>query len=342
MKAQLATLCGYAARRSPIAAMNCVRITETWGYACDAVSSMRTTWDGPKGVDVCVDAGLLQAQLTGIPDDQHIQVVPGQGFVHLHAGRRKLKLRTIPPDGMPEILVKGEPLKLPGADLEHALKFAVDACSSVNVAHPHFTNVVIDIGADGVWTVGSDSYRMHIWKLDVPNPGGELVCYVPRNLAKRVADLCKQGADVWLLKDRAICRMKDMEFVCMLVGAAWPNWRSVMKVQNSAKVHFKAGAKQLAGALIGAKQIGVKFATLQVANGEIKVTGDANGDEFEQTLDIDYGGDAAKLNVNPSYVADALPHMDEMADFSIGPSTPGGPLIIKSFEATAVIQGARI
>lgn len=340
VKAQLVTLCGYAAKRSPMAVMNCVRITEGFGYATDGVSSLRYEWDGPEGVDVCVDANQLAAALSGFADDQYIKVVPGDGHIHVQAGRRKLKLRTVPVDGMPEIEVKGEPMVLPGDALESALKFCFDGSLANSIVKPEYGNVVVEFGKNDVWVIGIDGFRGHFAKLDVPAPKDVMQCFVPRALAKRLADLCKGGigGKVQFYKDRAIFERGGMKFICMLSTAIFPNWRMLLAHESKYKSKAPVGTRQLEHAMHGANQLGIKYTTVDMKPGTVVVSGNEVGEEFEQEIDIDYDGDQAAINVRPKYVLDAASHMGEFADVSIG---VGLPLMLRSGDLVAVIQGSK-
>lgn len=336
---QLLTLCGYASRRSPAAVMNSVRITETFGFATDGPSQMRCTWEGPSGLDVCVDAGILHGQLSSMPSDKALHIEPADGFVTLFAGRRRLKLRTIPPLGMPEIEVRGQGVSVD--ELEFALRFCA-AATGPGIPRPELANVLVEIADDGVWVVGLDGYRMHYWLVDSSKiPEERMSVLIPRAAAKKLADLGKQGGDIILYRDRARVVLGEMTYTCCLAAGVFPPWRNVTPKDDKVIAKCDVGSKPLSMAMHGARQMGAKFATLALREGEAAVSASEQGDEYEQIVELDFSGPNSDINVNPAFVVDAMEHMDVMSSMAICNAGAGKGLLLKSFQASALIQGMR-
>lgn len=342
MKATLETLCGFTAPRSPAAIVESVRITREFGYATDNYSSMRINWDGPD-CDIAITARQLQAALGGIPDDQHIKIVPADGFATLHAGRRKLKLRTVPLDGMPEIEVKGELKFKPVGPLADALKYALVATAKNNIVKPEWCAVLIDQTAQGTHVVGLDGFRANCIKVDAEM--GDYKSLVPRALADRIVKLAKFGGEIALTDDRVVFRKGESEFIGVLQHAgAYPPWQRLMRPDESKLFQIGGSQASILAAAQDAHRFGIDTIALTVKNNHLTISGRARaGDEIEHEMDVDYAGPEIELGVNPVFLADAITAMGgDWPTIAIPKAASGLPLLLKHDERVSIVGAKRL
>lgn len=340
MKATLEMLCGFTAPRSPAVIMSSVRITRDWAYATDGPSSMRVRWEGPD-CDIAITAPQLQAALAGIVDDQAIKLVPGDGFATLHAGRRKLKLRTVPIEGMPEIEVKGELVFKDAGPLADALQYALVTASKKNLVRPEYCAVLIDQTEEGTHVVGLDGFRANLVKVD--SEPGKYRSLVPRALADRLVKLAKLGGQIALTDDRVVFRKGDSEFIGVLQHAGkFPPWQRVMRPDESKMFKLEGSQAPILAAAQDAQRFGIDTLILSLSKAGLKITGSAKGDEIEHDIEIDYSGPEIEYGIHPVYLADAITSMGGWPSISIAPPASGLPVLMRLDGRTGIVQGKRL
>lgn len=338
MRAHLLMLCGYASQRSPVAVLNAVRITKEFGYAIDPNGSLRILWDGPD-VDVCIDATLLANALNGIPDDQRLEFVPGDGFVYLKAGRRKLKLRTVPADGMQELTVSGDPCKLPAPDVVAAIKIA-SAAVAVRDHRMNLKCVSVEVSTGSTLVRGTDGFRAHVGKLKNDlSLDGTSRHLIPPPVVKRLFDLAKVGGELTLYPSRAVLVKGDITFTGVLHADTYPNFPVNMFDTDGHVARVSGCRLAMSHALDSAVRLGMTTVTLAIDGSDVCLRGENQGDEFEQEVIADVSGANTSVNFNPVYLADALRVVDDVFVMHVG--SQAKPLVLRSNEVTALVQGTR-
>lgn len=309
MKKELQYICGFAARKSPLMVRNSVRINKDFCYASDGLQSMKIAIDGP-ALDVCVEASMLHDILAGMPDDQAISIEPGQGFVTIKGGRRKIKLRSIPVDGIEEIKVEGDFRELDPGVVSQGLKFASPAAAARDVARPFLNNTVIEFTKKGTFIVGCDGFRGHVFKVDDNAAETPITCAMPAPLAKRLATLCEFGGTFSVNRYRAIYRKGDAEFVSVLGDSNYAPWQNIVPVPAQYQCDFTAGREAIRSIVESSSRLGAKDLTLTVSDAGVEFSADMNGDEFSDTLEADTHG-AEAITLNPRFLSDALSAMGD-------------------------------
>lgn len=309
MRRELRTICGFAARKSPLNVINCVRITKSHCYATDITSSMKIAIDGPD-MDACVDATLLADVLKGFPDGVEVSIEPGSGHIHVKGGKRRIKLRTVAPDGMPEIEAGGEFMTLDPATVSRALRFALPGAAVRDVARPMLTNVVIDFSAAGVHAVGCDGFRAHVFKISGEPSAVPLLCAIPRPLAQRLASLCEVGGTLKINRNRVIYEKGDAVFVAGLSGSAYPDWRRITPKPEQFETSLAVGRERILSAVESANRLGAVALLLGSFGGALSLSADLKGDEFADELEADTTG-AGSMLVSPALLSQALAAMDD-------------------------------
>lgn len=304
MKTQLQAACGFAARRSPLNVMNCVRIAKDHCYATDGASSMRIGIDGPD-LDVCVDAGTLADILRGFPDDQTIKITQGEGHVLIKGGNRRLKLRTLPSADMPIIESGGEFHEIDPAAVSSALKFCEQAAAVRNVAQPMWTNVVINLTPDGTFAVGCDGMRLHAYKIDDKKSASSVVCAIPRALAAKVAGMCEIGGVLKINRHRAIYTKGDNTFVSVLSGMEYARWQAIVPKPEQYETRAIINATALLSLADNVDRLGAKFVEVNAGAEGLAISADLNGDEFSDQLACDVSG-VQSFKMQPGFIVDAL------------------------------------
>lgn len=304
MKTQLQTVCGFAARRSPLNVMNCVRIAKDFCYATDGSSSMRIAIEGPD-LDVCVDAAMLANILGGMPDDQAVSIVPGDGFITIKGGSRRLKLRTTINEGMPEIEVGKDFHEIDPAALSLGLKFASPAASVKNVANPALTQVVVSLGPAGSYVVGCDGMRLNAYKLDDKQTENDVACLLPRAIAHRLSSLCGIGGLLKINRHRVVYEKGDQLFIATLSALPYPDWRRIIPKQDIYTSRVQLSGKAMSGVFENVARLGGDEVELTQEDGTLGIKADLKGDEFADSVQCDSVG-SEKIKVRAAQMADAI------------------------------------
>lgn len=347
MKTQLQYICGFAAKRSPLNVINCVRITKSFCYATDGISSMKIAIDGPD-LDVCVDAGLLHDILRNFPDDQSIAITDGKDHIVIKGGKRRLKLRTTPNEGMPEIEYGGDFHEIDPAAASQAIKFALPAAAVRNISQPAFTNVIIDLTVDGTFVVGCDGGRLHAYKIDDRKSEHNITCAIPRPLGQRLVGLCEIGGVLKVSRNRVLYEKGDAVFVSTISSITYPPWQRIIPQPAIYQDKAIVGGAALASIVQAATALGVEYVTLTLADGEIAVTADMKGDEFADQLECDVVG-SSSINVRANYLIDVIASMGKDKPLTIhfpnekSATSKGRPLLFRnSTDHMAFAMGARV
>lgn len=304
MKTQLQTVCGFAARRSPLNVMNCVRITKDFCYATDGSSSMRIGIEGPD-MDVCVDAAMLANILGGMPDDQTVSISTGEGFITIKGGSRRLKLRTVANEGMPEIEVGKDFHEIDPAALSLGLKFAAPAAAVKNIANPALTQIVVSLGPTGSYVVGCDGMRLNAYKIDDKTTPHEVACLLPRHIAHRLAGLCSIGGSLKINRHRVVYEKGDQCFIATLSALAYPDWRRIIPDRSIYTNRVQLGGKTMAGLFENVSRLGGDEVEMIQGDGVLDLKADLKGDEFADRVECDSVG-AESIKVRAAQMADAI------------------------------------
>lgn len=304
MKTQLQHVCGFAARRSPLNVMNCVRITKDFCYATDGSSSMRIAIEGPD-MDVCVDAAMLANILGGMPDDQAVSILPGDGFITIKGGSRRLKLRVVANEGMPEIEVGKDFHEIDPAALSAGLKFASPAASVKNVANPALTQVAVSLGPAGSYVVGCDGMRLSAYKLDDKETPHDVSCLLPRTIAHRLSSLCSIGGTLKINRHRVVYEKGDQRFIATLSALEYPNWRRIIPNKDIYTSRIQVGGKVMSGLFENVSRLGGDEVEMIQADGALDIKADLKGDEFADRVECESVG-TEKIKVRAAQMADAI------------------------------------
>lgn len=347
MKSELQYVCGFAAKRSQLNVMNCVRISRGFCYATDGSASMKIAIDGPD-LDVCVDAALLHDILRAMPDDQGISINPGPDHIIIKGGKRRLKLRTVPTDGMPEIEYGGDFHEIDPAVVSQALRFSLPATAVRDVARPYFSNVIINLTANGTFAVGCDSGRLHAFKIDDRKSEHDVTCAIPRALGNRLASLCEIGGVLKVNRNRVLYQKGDSTFVSVISGVEYPNWKRIIPSPDIYDDKAVVNGQALSSIVSAATALGVEYVHLALTEVGVNVTADMKGDEFSDQLDCDVAG-KSEVNIRANYLIDVIAAMGKDKPLTIyfpnekSPKSKGRPLLFTNgSDHIAFAMGSRV
>lgn len=310
---------------------NCVHITQDFCYASDGYKSLRIGIEGPRGVDVCVDAGMLHDILVGLPDDAPIDITPGAGFITLKSGARRIKVRTLPSDGMPQIKSDGDFVELKPEVVSAALKFVHPAIAARNVASPFLCNAVIEFSRQGTYVVGCDGFRLHAYKVDGAASAHDMICAIPGHTIKQLAGLCESGGRLRVNRHRIILNRGDLEFVLVLGESVYANWRRIVADKSLYQCTVNLGRAALRSAIDSAIRLGAEWLDLLADESGLSLSADLKGDSFSDHLAADVQGTAEDISLNPRFLLDLLSvHTEDIITLSLPPKVARRTLFVSA------------
>ena len=279
----------------------------------------RAELDGdPGSFSTTVGARKLIDILRTLPTDQTVTLSSNQNKLTLTGGKSRFTLQTLPAEDFP--------LVQEAADFGPAFSVPQKSLKEL-IAQVHFAMAVHDIRyylngilfvAEGkqLSLVATDGHRLAFSSalLDVEVPRQEVI--LPRKTVLEMQRLLSdaEGAiEMQFANNQAKFSFGGMEFVTKLVEGKFPDYNRVIPKNHKNSVTLGRApllaSLQRTAILTSEKFKGVR---LNIEPGTLRIaSNNAEQEEAQDELDIDYGGDAIEIGFNVTYLIDALTNMDQ-------------------------------
>ena len=265
-----------------------------------------------------VGARKLIDILRSLPADQLVTMSAAQNKLTLQAGKSRFTLQTLPAEDFP--------LVNEGADFGPAFSVPQKVLRDL-VNQVHFAMAVHDIRyylngilfvAEGkkLTLVATDGHRLAFSSadLEVEVPKQEVI--LPRKTVLELQRLLSDadGAiEMQFAGNQAKFSFGGMEFVTKLVEGKFPDYNRVIP-RNHHNIITLGRAPLLASLQRTAIMTSEKFkgVRLNIEPGSLRVaSNNAEQEEAQDELDIDYGGDNIEIGFNVTYLLDVLANMGQ-------------------------------
>ena len=306
------------------------------------------TFDGDAGaLQTTVGARKLIDILRSLPGDQTVSLTAAQSKLTLQAGKSRFTLQTLPADDFPlvqEAADFGPAFAVP----QRVLKHLIDQVHFAMAVHDirYYLNGILFV-AEGrrLTLVATDGHRLALAEatLDVEMPKQEVI--LPRKTVLELQRLLKEerreakprgedkrpsddtapaeGAaaagtgdtadtiEMRFAGNQAKFTFSGMEFVTKLVEGKFPDYNRVIpKGHKNSVVLGRApllACLQRAAILTSEKFKGVR---LNLEPGSLRIaSSNAEQEEAQQELEIDYAGDSIEIGFNVTYLMDMLANL---------------------------------
>jgi len=284
--------------------------------ATDIEIQIRTTTEGAGGGEqtaITVAARKLQDILRALPEGTEVSLVLDDKRLTLKAGKSRFALQTLPAGDYPRMQFnEGAAIEftLPQKAFKRQLSQVAYAMAAQDVRY--YLNGLLMI-ADGkeVRMAATDGHRLALATTDLETAVPRTEVILPR---KTVLELARQLSDsdepltVTLVGNQARFRFGPIELITKLIDGKFPDYERVIPQGNPKLV--KARRQPLLLALQRAAILtNEKFRGLRVLleSGSLKViSSNAEQEEAQDELEVDYSGDSLEIGFNVSYLLDVL------------------------------------
>jgi DNA polymerase-3 subunit beta len=278
-----------------------------------------------------LSARKLVEILRAMPADQTVTLAATKNRVTLQGGDSRFTLQTLPAGDFPLVQDTadfGPAFALPQALLRSLIEQVEFAMAVQDIRY--FLNGLLFITEGRRLTlVASDGNRLALAQaeLDAELPAHQVI--LPRKTVHELLRLMREGgassdsSDTVTLRFAAAQARFDLlgiEFVSKLIEGRFPDYRRVIPTGH--RKQFTLGrapllaSLQRASIMTNAKFRGVR---MQVGPGALRIaSSNAEHEEADERLAVDYGGDGLEIGFNVSYLMDVLGHSsDELVTIAL-------------------------
>jgi len=323
--AALQSVAGIVERRHTLPILANVLIRKAGGQiqltTSDLEIQIRTTAElgGDEGAfTTTVGARKLIDILRTMPADQTVSLESSQSKLVLKGGKSRFTLQSLPAEDFPlvqEAANFGPAFSVPQKTLKDLLG-QVSFAMAVHDIRYYLNGILFVAEGKQLSLVATDGHRLAFASatLDVEVPRQEVI--LPRKTVLEMQRLLSdaEGAiEMQFANNQAKFSFGGMEFVTKLVEGKFPDYNRVIPKGHKNSVTLGRApllaSLQRTAILTSEKFKGVR---LNIEPGTLRIaSNNAEQEEAQDELDIDYGGDTIEIGFNVSYLIEALANMGQ-------------------------------
>jgi DNA polymerase-3 subunit beta len=323
--AALQSVAGIVERRHTLPILANVLIRKTSGQlqltTSDLEIQIRTHAElgGDEGnFTTTIGARKLIDILRTMPTDQTVSLESSANKLVLKGGKSRFTLQSLPAEDFPlvqEAANFGPVFSVPQKTLKDLLGQVSFAMALHDIRY-YLNGILFVAEGKQLSLVATDGHRLAFASatLDVEVPRQEVI--LPRKTViemQRLLSDAEGAIEMQFANNQAKFSFGDMEFVTKLVEGKFPDYNRV--IPKGHKNSFTLGRATLLASLqrtailTSEKFKGVR---LNIEPGTLRVAANnAEQEEAQDELDIDYGGDSIEIGFNVTYLIDALANMSQ-------------------------------
>ena len=317
--APLQTVSGIVERRHTLPILSNVLIEKKGSQltflATDIEIQIRTVSQVEEGDDAAltVSAKKLLDILRALPDTGDISLNLDDKKLTVKAGKSRFSLQTLPADDFPRMSPpQGESRKitLTQSALRKLLSQTQFSMASQDVRY-YLNGLLMVVEGSQLKTVATDGHRLAFSSMDIEGSFTKQEVIVPRKTVLELNRLLADSdatVDIELAGNQARFVFGDVELVSKLIDGKFPDFervippstRNILQISRTDLQH----AMQRASILTNEKFRGVR---LVIADNSMKiVAANADQEEAQEELEIQYQGEALDIGFNVGYLLDVL------------------------------------
>ena len=270
------------------------------------------------GFATTVGARKLIDILRSLPADQTVTLSSTQSRLTLSGGKSRFTLQTMPADDFPlvqESAEFGPAFSVPQKTLK-GLIGQVHFAMAVHDIRYYLNGILFIAEGRNLTLVATDGHRLALATAELEHEVPKQEVILPRKTVLELQRLLKDEdtpLEMRFAPNQAKFSFAELEFVSKLVEGKFPDYNRVIPKNHKNKVTLGRAplltSLQRAAILTSEKFKGVRLA---IEPGLLKiVSSNAEQEEAEEELEIDYGGDAIEIGFNVTYLIDALANMGQ-------------------------------
>jgi DNA polymerase-3 subunit beta len=260
-----------------------------------------------------VGARKLVDILRALPDGAEVTVQQQDKRLQVKAGKSRFTLQTLPAEDFPRLArPAGEITRfaLPQKALRRLLGLVQYAMAQQDIRY-YLNGLLVLVEDQQLRLVATDGHRLAYAAMALPASTPRQEVIVPR---KTVLELSKLLADtdeevkIELSTGQAAFGFGSVELVSKLVDGKFPDYTRVIPTQHKNRLSLDREllrqSLQRAAILSNEKFRGVRWV---LTDGSLKVvSSNAEQEEAQEELEVDYRGDALDIGFNVNYLLDVL------------------------------------
>jgi DNA polymerase-3 subunit beta len=266
---------------------------------------------------ITVGARKLVDILRALPEDAEVTLQMQDKRMLVRAGRSRFTLQTLAAEDFPRLARPlGEPSRfaLPQKDLKRLLGLVQYAMAQQDIRY-YLNGLLMVVDGGQLRLVATDGHRLSYAAAALGGSLPHQEVIVPRKTVIELAKLLGDGEDevrIELSSSQAAFSFGSIELVSKLVDGKFPDYTRVIPTGHKNTVSLEREplrqALLRAAILSNEKFRGVRW-VLSSAGLKI-VSSNAEQEEAEETLEVQYSGDALDIGFNVNYLLDVLNNVD--------------------------------
>jgi DNA polymerase III subunit beta len=295
--------------------------------ATDLEIQIQTSADigaGKEPASTTVAARKLVDILRALPDAD-VQLALANKKLTVASGKSRFNLQTLAAEEFPTV-AQAEftaDFSLPAATLKHVLGMVHFAMAQQDIRY-YLNGMLLVVEGTTVRAVATDGHRLALCEVDKDGASSKIEAIIPRKTILELSRLLPDTDEtvrVQVAANQVKLAFGDIELISKLVEGKFPDYHRVVPAANT-KVFVidredLMHALQRAAILTTDKFKGVRMV---LAPGVLKISStNADQEDAQEELEIDYAGEALDIGFNVNYLLDALSNLKgELVKFSLG------------------------
>ena len=284
--------------------------------ATDIEIQITTTTEGAGGEGdgaVTVGARKLQEILRSLPDTNDVSLVLEDKRLQVRAGKSRFSLQTLPADDFPRMTIsEGETrqFSISQKAFRQLLGKTQYAMAAQDVRY-YLNGLLLLVEGTELRAVATDGHRLAFASVGIEAelPRQEMI--LPRKTVLELNRLLVDTDDalnITLTANQVRFAFGNIVLVSKLIDGKFPDYERV--VPATLKNHMKVGRQTLMQAMQRAAILtNEKFRGVRVVLGENSlklIAANAEQEEAQEEIEVDYNGDAIDVGFNVGYLLDVL------------------------------------
>lgn len=274
----------------------------------------------PKEYDsaaITVSAKKLQDIVRALPDESEVSFDLKESRLQIKAGKSQFNLQTLPAEDFPKLSLTDETeaeFSIPQAQLRHLFSQVQYAMAQQDIRY-YLNGLLLIVEPGIIKVVATDGHRLCLASADVPSIQHTAEAILPRKtvieLIKLLTSNTEDEIQISLGKNKVTFNFSNIKLVSKVIEGKFPDYNKVIPSHQNHVLLDRVTllrATQRAAILSNEKVRGVRLVLTQ--NSLRVICNNAEQEEAEEEIAIDYSNEALDIGFNVTYLLDVLNNLE--------------------------------